>query len=155
MVVVFKCRKVNWYSISLVVYCLLIIDSLLNLLSSLAWCNKLVMITKDECNSATVLLYSAHLRIFVNGVFLLFFPEVLITVQLERFLFDLVRYKNSIEMENWRMKYEIDPFLNITDLNNLRRKMVNKYSPVLFPDTQKKLQGSLESVSRHTPCDSY
>lgn len=31
-----------------------------------------VMITKDECNSATVLLYSAHLRIFVNGFFLLF-----------------------------------------------------------------------------------
>lgn len=75
------------------------------------------MITKDECNSATVLLYSAHLpvRIFVNGVFLIF-HEVLITVQLERFLFDLVRYKNSIEMENLRMKYKIDPFLNITDL---------------------------------------
>lgn len=75
------------------------------------------MITKDECNSATVLLYSAHLpvRIFVNGVFLIF-HEVLITVQLERFLFDLVRYKNSIEMENLRMKHEIDPFLNITDL---------------------------------------
>lgn len=75
------------------------------------------MITKDECNSATVLLYSAHLpvRIFVNGVFLIF-HEVLITVQLECFLFDLVRYKNSIEMENLRMKYEIDPFLNITDL---------------------------------------
>lgn len=75
------------------------------------------MITKDECNSATVLLYSVHLpvRIFVNGVFLIF-HEVLITVQLECFLFDLVRYKNSIEMENLRMKYEIDPFLNITDL---------------------------------------
>lgn len=75
------------------------------------------MITKDECNSATVLLYSAYLpvRIFVNGVFLIF-HEVLITVQLERFLFDLVRYKNSIEMENLRIKYEIDPFLNITDV---------------------------------------
>lgn len=75
------------------------------------------MITKDECNSATVLLYSAHLpvRIFVNGGFLIF-HEVLITVQLERFLFDLVRYKNSIEIENLRIKYEIDPFLNITDV---------------------------------------
>lgn len=48
--------------------------------------------------------------------FFFFSPEVLITVQLKRFLFHLVRSKNSIEMENWRNKSEIDPFFKYNRL---------------------------------------
>lgn len=69
----------------------------------------------QQCNS--VALFSPFTGTYLcEWGFSFFFHEVLITVQLERFLFDLVRYKNSIEMENLRIKYEIDPFLNITDV---------------------------------------